>query len=133
MAWATVVGFKSLSLYNVRKLQSQERLLAIEKGQPLPPEQPFDEGRENKNTPGAPSRRISYLRTAGIVCVATGVGMALFFGMIASVVHNSKVLCGVAIAFIPAAIGAGLLIDVAMQRRELAKAGGAQPPAGYQE
>jgi Domain of unknown function (DUF6249) len=138
-----IVWVKTRARYAVRKLQSQERLAAIEKGQPLPPEPGGDEdlfGKPQKVK--NPGRRIAALRTGGIVCLALGVGLFLFFVMLAHVLEVREVLSGAAVGLIPMAIGAGLLLDVRIQTASLkaqeqqaAAATRAQgnPPAGYLE
>jgi len=119
-AWFGVVTVKTVARYKVRQLQSQERLAAIEKGQPVPETAEEFAGDAPRQGGGA-KRRIAVLRTSGIVCVATGIGTALFFIMVAKVVQEPKVLCGAATALIPLAIGIGLLIDMKMQKKSLAE------------
>jgi len=128
IAWLGVVIVKTVSAYKVRKLRSQERLAAIEKGLPLPPDEPTAEEKEmasglggSPRTPN-PARRIGYLRTGGIICISTGVGIMLFFMALTHIVQNRMVLCGAAVGLIPLAIGVGLLIDMSIQRKD-------QPPA----
>jgi hypothetical protein len=116
-AWFGVVAVKTSASYKVRKLESQERIAAMEKGLPLPqsvPEsvEPAEPVRHN------PRRRGAYLRTGGIVCVSTGIGLMAFFGALAVVLQVRNVLSGCAIGLIPLVIGIGLLIDAGLQSRE---------------
>jgi hypothetical protein len=146
IAWAVVMAIKTNASYKVRKLQSQERLLAIEKGVALPPEIPFEEGASSHTTPAqSAARRVARLRTSGIVCLSLGIGTFLFFVMLAHVLHVRPVLCGAASGLIPMAIGVGLLIDARLQGKSLKEdaereaaasatsSTQAQPPAGYLE
>ncbi len=118
-AWAVVVAVKTVAKFKERELQSKERLAAIEKGMPLPPEDPSlverAFGDHEPARPSAPSRRIGYLRTSGIVCVSVGLGLVLFFIALAHITQERLVLCGAATGLIPLAIGAGLLLDARIQ------------------
>ncbi|MDR3735099.1 MAG: hypothetical protein P4L10_06115 [Acidobacteriaceae bacterium] len=123
IAWFGVVAVKTISRYQVRKLQSQERLAAIEKGLPVAPEDPSiiekTFGERESSRPSNPLRRIGYLRTSGIVCISVGVGLVLFFMALAHIIQEHMVLCGAATGIIPLAIGAGLLLDARMQANAL--------------
>jgi hypothetical protein len=126
IAWAAVVGFKSLARFNVRKLQSQERLLAIEKGQPLPPDdpaEPFEEKgrRSREKSAESEEERVAGLRTGGIVCLAVGVGLAVFGALLAHILDVRAVLSVSASGLIPMAIGVGLLVDVRLRSKSLAE------------
>ena len=104
-----------ITAYFTRKLQSQERLRAIEKGVPLP--EPLDLGR-------SPWERAADLRLGGLICVGVGLGMAaLFAGLSWSLPEFPKGVS--AAAAIPFLIGAALLYESAARRREL----GPRPPS----
>jgi len=133
IAWAVVVAIKSKARYEVRKLQSQERLAAIEKGIPVPEEVPSTPEEVAPKAEKNPSRRIAYLRTAGLVCVSLGVGTVAFFWMLARVLDTHEMLCGSAAGLFPLAIGVGCLIDVASQKKDLARAVAAAPAAASAE
>jgi hypothetical protein len=120
-AFAMVLGIviaNNISNYHSRKLQSEERMAAIAKGLPLP---------EPQAEPVAvidQRKRARGLRTGGIVCVAVGVGLALFSFALTWIVGEHDVLAVAAAGLIPLAIGIGLLVDYAFQIRDL-NAGGA--------
>jgi len=126
-AWLGVVTVKTISAYKVRKLRSQERLAAIEKGLPLPPEEPTAEDKALEMATGLtgasrtpnPARRIANLRTGGIICISIGIGLVLFFAALTHIVQERLILCGAAVGLIPLAIGIGLLIDMGIQRKDL--------------
>jgi len=61
------------------------------------------------------------LRTGGIVCVAVGVGLALFSFALTWIVGEHDVLAVAAAGLIPFAVGIGLLVDYAFQMRDLAQ------------
>jgi hypothetical protein len=59
------------------------------------------------------------MRTGGIVCVATGLGVSVFGLLLTWIVQEHDVLVVAAAGLIPLAVGAGLLIDYAFQMRDL--------------
>jgi hypothetical protein len=121
-AFAMVLGIviaNNISNYHTRKLQSEERMAAIAKGLPIPeppPAEPVAVVDQRKRARG--------LRTGGIVCVAVGVGLALFSFALTWIVQEHDVLSVAAAGLIPLAIGIGLLVDYAFQMRDLNAGGG---------
>lgn len=119
-AFALVLGIviaNNIANYNTRKLQSEERMAAIAKGLPLP---------EPSAEPVAvvdQRKRARGLRTGGIVCVAVGIGLALFSFALTWIVGEHDVLAVAAAGLIPLAIGVGLLVDYAFQMRDLNSSG----------
>lgn len=93
--------------YLFRRLSSQERLRAIEKGVAVP------------STSGTPRQRAAQARRSGIVLVALGVGIALTFIVGYQVERDKDMLIAAALGCIPALIGVGLLIDYRLLRQEL--------------
>ena len=88
--------------YLFRRLESRERLLAIEKGvyQPISAEEGYRR-----------ARRIA------VVLIAAGIGVILAFVLEAFAHRRPPVAAGLGI--IPLTIGLGLLFDLRLQRREL--------------
>jgi hypothetical protein len=70
-----------------------------------------------------PVQSLSNTRRTAIVLISSGVGLMLFFSMVAAIVQKHEVLSGVAIGLIPLAIGVGFLIDYNLQKRDLAHFG----------
>jgi hypothetical protein len=101
-----------------REIQSRERLEAIARGVPIPPTPD-----ELAITHGRPTldlrRRRANIRLAGVVLIASAVGLILFFVGLAAVLQERDVLCGAAVGLIPLAIGCGFLIDTKIQTREM--------------
>jgi hypothetical protein len=94
--------------YLFRRLSSQERMRAIEKGVAIP------------SASDSPMQRAARVRRNGIVLLASGIGLALCL-VVASLVEGDKdALIGAAFGLIPALIGAGLLIDYRLLRKEMA-------------
>ena len=105
-----IVAF--IVMYLTRRLQSQERLKAIEKGVSVPFE-PVD-----------PRERAARTRRTGIVLVALSVGLIIMFVVISVVERERDVLTGLGVAAIPLLIGLGLLYDYRLRIKELE---GAEP------
>jgi hypothetical protein len=110
-----IVAVAKWSEYHTRRLQYEERMAAIAKGIPLPDLPPAPERRSFVNL----RVRMGNVRRGGIVLVAAGIGIAVFFCVLAWVVQQRDVLAGAAAAIIPFAIGVGLLIDARAQAREI--------------
>ncbi len=101
-----------------REIQSRERLEAIARGVPIPPtpeELAITHGRPTSDL----RRRRANIRLAGVVLIASAVGIILFFVGLAAVLQERDVLCGAAVGLIPLAVGAGFLIDTKIQTNEM--------------
>jgi hypothetical protein len=110
-----IVIVVNLANYHTRKLKSEERLAAIAKGIPLPPEVEADYAQVDRGAGSAATAR--GLRTGGIVCISVGVGMALFSFFLTWIVQEHDVLAVAAAGLIPLVIGVGLLIDYALRTK----------------
>jgi hypothetical protein len=91
----------------VQRLRTKERMLAIEKGVPLPP---------------GPSRRAlspwelaANFRLAGIICVAVGLGLLVLFTSLAETVPTFPKGV-IAVSAIPFFIGVGFLVEYRIRR-----------------
>lgn len=118
-AFAMVLGIvivANISNYHTRRLRSEERLAAIAKGIPLPPDLETDLV-AGKSTPMDRRQWARGLRTGGIVCISVGIGMGLFSFFLAWIVQEHDVLAVAAAGLIPLAIGVGLLVDYALRVR----------------
>lgn len=116
-AFAMVLGIiivANISNYHNRKLRSEERLAAIAKGIPLPP----DPEPEPYPPPSAYAPNSAYRargrRTGGIVLVSTGIGLSIFGIILAWILQEHDVLVVAAAGLIPLAVGIGLLVDCAL-------------------
>jgi hypothetical protein len=106
MMITTFLGVPALFLgtaYLFRKLDSKERLLAIEKG---------------LYHPTAPLEVYRRTRRAAIVLVAGGLGIILAFVIAAVVAHNFRMFSPGGLGIVPLAIGLGLLFDLRLERRD---------------
>jgi Domain of unknown function (DUF6249) len=109
--FAMILGIVAIGVsfaYSVRRLQSRETMLALEKGLPVP----FD--------PVANSARlVARARRTAIVLTSMGVGIILSFALISWIEKNTDVLSASALGIIPLLIGIGLFIDYRLQVKEL--------------
>ncbi|MDQ2926237.1 MAG: hypothetical protein M3R43_11885 [Acidobacteriota bacterium] len=109
-----------------REIQSTERLAAIAKGVPIPAT--VEELALIHGKPSADStRRRRNVRLAGLILVYGAVGLAAFFVVLASILHERDVLSGAAVGLIPLGIGIAMLIEVRIQTREIDEAS-SNPP-----
>ena len=118
-AFAMVLGIvvvANIYNYHVRKLRSEERMAAIAKGLPLPPDPEAVDHADSDPRAGA-ARTARGLRTGGIICISVGVGLALFSFFLTWIVQEHDVLAVAAAGLIPLAVGVGLLIDYALRTR----------------
>jgi len=91
--------------YRVRKLRTQERLAALEKGAQIPMEPELSQF--------ARSRR------SGILLVTGGLGFMIMFAVIARVVEEPHTLVAAAFGILPLALGIGYFLDAAMIHRDI--------------
>ena len=70
-----------------------------------------------------PVRSLANTRRTAIVLISSGVGLALFFMVLAWIVREHDVLSGAAVGLMPLAIGVGFLIDYKLQKRDLSRFG----------
>lgn len=113
-----IVIAKEIAEYHVRKLKTEERLAAIAKGVPLPPDLALEDGRgQHPPTAEERERHARGLRTGGIACIAVGIGLALFSFALAAIVHQHNVLAVAAAGIIPFAVGVGLVVDYKLRAR----------------
>jgi hypothetical protein len=114
-----IIAINSLHRFNVRKLQSEERLAAIARGLALPPEPPSAMAWR----PEDPRMAAANTRKAAIILIAVGLGIMAGLGLIAYLVGEREVMAGFIGGIIPLFIGIGMLVDYGMQKRELEKDG----------
>src|SRR5262249_3933677 len=91
--------------YRVRKLRTDERMAAMERGVPVP----F----EPEMTQMARSRR------SGILLVSAGAGWLATLSSIASLSRDTDSMAAAMFALIPIAIGVGYFVDATLLRRDV--------------
>ena len=90
------------TFYRVRKLRTEERLAAIQRGASIPMEPDLSEA--------------AHSRRAGILLIAGAVGYMLTFTIVARVEPDA--LMAAAFGAIPFALGLGFFLDSALIRRD---------------
>lgn len=90
------------TFYRVRKLRTEERLAAMQRGVPIPMEPELSEG--------ARSRRY------GILSIAGAVGYMLAFSILAK--YEPDAMMAAAFGTIPFTLGLGYLLDALLIRRD---------------
>ena len=90
--------------YRVRKLRSEERLAAIERGVAIPMEPELNQE--------ARSRRM------GILLVSGAIGYILTFGLIAQIEADRDIWTAAALGIIPLAVGVGYFVDWKLIHRD---------------
>jgi hypothetical protein len=90
--------------YMMRRLESKERIKAIEHGHLLP----FD-----------PKEVALRTRRSGTVCVAAGLGVIAAVLVAAWTLHDTDLLAAIGMGLVPLFIGCGLLADYRTQSKDL--------------
>jgi hypothetical protein len=70
-----------------------------------------------------PIQSLASTRRTAIVLISSGIGIMLFFLVLAWIVNDHEVLSGGAVGLIPLSIGVGFLIDYNLQKRDLSRFG----------
>lgn len=70
-----------------------------------------------------PLRSLGTARRTGIVLCSSGMGLVIFFVVLALVLGEREVYSGAAIGLVPIAIGIGFFIDYQLQKREMSRFG----------
>src|SRR6516225_9649052 len=119
--------------YFTKRLRSQERMKAIDKGIPIPAEpgtlkNMFElDAMQAWSIHKTPWERADDLRLAGLICVAVGVGLALLLGGLAW--SSEDVPRAIwAVGAIPGLVGLVLLYESYRRRRDLGPRPAAAPP-----
>ena len=104
--------------YGISRHKTQVRLKAIEKGVPIP----FQD--ESKD----PYERMAKSRKGAIIATMVGLGIVVFFTIIAVTTDDPEVLAGAGLGAIPFFIGIGLFIDAHLRRKDMEKREASSPP-----
>lgn len=70
-----------------------------------------------------PLRSLGTARRTGIVLCSSGIGLVIFFVVLALVLGVREVYSGAAVGLVPIAIGIGFFIDYQLQKREMSRFG----------
>jgi hypothetical protein len=95
-------GFAMYMFYRVRKLRSEERLAAIERGVSVPMEAELSESERSRRN--------------GILSIAGAIGYMLAFSIVAK--YEPDAMIAAAFGAIPFTLGLGFLLDAFLVRRD---------------
>jgi len=70
-----------------------------------------------------PIQSLANARRTAIVLISSGIGLALFFILLAYILSERDVLAGAAVGLMPLAVGIGFVIDYHLQKRDLSRFG----------
>jgi hypothetical protein len=114
VVWAIFPLAMTFAGVMVQRLRTKERLLAIEKGVPLPPTSP--------RRALSPWEFAANFRLAGIICVAVGLGLLVLFTALAETLPPERGFPKgvIAVSAVPFFVGLGLLLEYRIRRKELA-------------
>jgi hypothetical protein len=107
-----------------QRLRAEQRLAMVARGMSADDidkllSKASDDSRRVKD----PLQSLANTRRTAIVLISSGVGLVLFFLVLAWIVQVHEVLSGAAVGLIPLAIGVGFLIDYNLQKRDLSRFG----------
>lgn len=132
MTLGIIIAF-AMAQAHARRIKAEQRIAMVQRGLRVEDIERLLGTREEEARPVKdPLRSLGNARRAGIVLVSAGIGIMLFFIVLATVLHVREVLCGGAAGLIPFTIGVGFFIDYNLQKRELSRFGlevGAELPA----
>jgi hypothetical protein len=103
----------------MQRFKTQERLRAIEKGLPLPPEPPPRRFGALERRVLTPREVVANFRVAGIICVAVGLGLLVLFIALAETLPQFPKGV-IAVSAVPFFVGVGCLIEYRIRRAEIA-------------
>ncbi len=107
-----------------RRLRAEQRMAMVARGMAIGDiERLLGGGAEAPAARKDPFRSLATTRRSGISAVSAGLGLGAFGAVLAYLVRTREVLVVAAVGLIPLAVGIGLLIDYAMEKRELARFG----------
>lgn len=109
---------------NRLRLRADQRLAMVARGMSA---DDIDKllGRSNGDSKPArdPLQSLATTRRIAIVLISSGIGLILFFAVLAWILVQHEVLSGGAVGLIPLAIGVGFVIDYKLQKRDLSRFG----------
>lgn len=131
---AIAIIFGVISNTHARRMKAEERMAMIARGMKaediaLLLGTGVDE--DNAGRVRDPLRSLGAARRTGIVLCSTGIGLIIFFIVLALILQVHEVYSGAAAGLIPLSIGIGFFIDYRLQQKELARFGMEVEPAPH--
>ncbi len=110
-----------------RRIRADQQMALIARGVPLAEIDSYLRQTTPEDGMGStirdPMRSLANARRTAIVLISVGLGLILFFNVLAAILSARPVLAGAAAGLIPLAIGIGFLIDYRLQKRDMSRFG----------
>jgi hypothetical protein len=132
--WAIPIGAFAVAIVAIisgvvgdtqrQRLKAEQRMAMIARGMPA---DDIDKLLTKATVDGKPVKdpmqSLANTRRTAIVLISSGIGLALFFIVLAFIVGQRDVLAGAAVGLMPLAVGVGFVIDYHLQKRDLSRFG----------
>jgi hypothetical protein len=132
--WAIPIGAFAVAIVAIisgvvgdtqrQRLKAEQRMAMVARGMPA---DDIDKLLTKATVDGKPVKdpmqSLANTRRTAIVLISSGIGLALFFIVLAFIVGQRDVLAGAAVGLMPLAVGVGFVIDYHLQKRDLSRFG----------
>ena len=107
-----------------QRLKAEQRMAMIARGMPADDiDKLLTKAAVDSKPVKDPMQSLANTRRTAIVLISSGIGLALFFIVLAFIVGQRDVLAGAAVGLMPLAVGIGFVIDYHLQKRDLSRFG----------
>jgi hypothetical protein len=132
--WAVPIGAFAVAIVaiisgvmseaNRQRLTAEQRMAMVARGMPADDiDKLLTKAIVDSRPVKDPMQSLANARRTAIVLISSGIGLALFFILLAFIVSNREVLAGAAVGLMPLAVGIGFVIDYHLQKRDLSRFG----------
>jgi hypothetical protein len=132
--WAVPIGAFAVAIVaiisgvmseaNRQRLTAEQRMAMVARGMPADDiDKLLTKAIVDSRPVKDPMQSLANARRTAIVLISSGIGLALFFILLAFIVNNREVLAGAAVGLMPLAVGIGFVIDYYLQKRDLSRFG----------
>jgi hypothetical protein len=109
---------------NRQRLTAEQRMAMVARGMPADDiDKLLTKAIVDSRPVKDPMQSLANARRTAIVLISSGIGLVLFFILLAYIVGERDVLAGAAVGLIPLAVGIGFVIDYHLQKRDLSRFG----------
>jgi len=109
---------------NRQRLTAEQRMAMIARGMPADDiDRLLTKAIVDSRPVKDPMQSLANARRTAIVLISSGIGLALFFIVLAYILSERDVLAGAAVGLMPLAVGIGFVIDYNLQKRDLSRFG----------
>ena len=132
--WAVPIGAFAVAIVaivsgvvsegNRQRLTAEQRMAMIARGMPADDiDRLLTKAIVDSRPVKDPMQSLANARRTAIVLISSGIGLALFFIVLAYILSERDVLAGAAVGLMPLAVGIGFVIDYYLQKRDLSRFG----------